>query len=464
MDFVSQASLETHPDLPQDCLGHEGIGRSILERAAILPAGSMISVQGPWGRGKTDVLARVAAASFTETPAHSIFLPAIWINPWQYGTPDLLSPVVIALLKRIKPAHRTGKKALWKAAESIIKAGLSFGLKATALTVPGGQIYEAAAKEAKSLLEGLFEARELDDDSTPDPDPVSEMGHRFAELVQQLITHENRESTARLLICVDDLDRCLPHRQVALLEALRFLVSAGASATVLVALDPTLARQSVIAHYGTSAFDPDRYLDKMFDLRLTLPSISEDMLRTLIQRQIDLGRESAFPGQLGLFADLEDAAVDALFLPEFRNPRMLSRIFSRFHLLARSGLPPDLKVGKDDKWLWVLWLALIERRPELRAALQDAGSRMTGRFEDIFKAYGSVFDPDLATPAERKHLANYMRGIGMPDPDEAPDLTGVFQWIVGHRPSHRADKVRENMEQVGKIFSDLDRVLVQAGL
>ena len=134
-------------------------------------------------------------------------------------------------------------EAIRKAAESVIKAGLNFGLKATALTIPGGQIYETGAKEAIDLLEGLFHARDLECESVPDPDPVSEMGKRFAELVRVLLAKHEVAPNARLLICVDDLDRCLPHRQVALLEALHFLVTAGAQATILVALDPTLARQ-----------------------------------------------------------------------------------------------------------------------------------------------------------------------------------------------------------------------------
>ena len=407
MDFVSQATLDAGFRPPEDCLGHDRIARSILEKVAILPPASMISIQGPWGRGKTDILARIAVANYAGKTQHRLTPKAIWINPWQYGTPDLLSPIVIALLKRIHPKKRTQGTALWKAAESIIKAGIGFGLKATAVTLPGGKLFEAAADEAKSLLEGLFRARELDHDNKPDLDPVSEMGIRFTELVREVLASEGSPPESRLLICLDDLDRCLPHRQVALLEALHFLVSAGAQATILVALDPALARQSVITHYGTDMFDPERYLDKMFDLRVTLPAISGDILKTLIKRQLampvrfedtEVSRSELAATRCGqLFTDLEAAFEKALFLPDFCNPRMIGRILQRIYLLACSDVSFKMQVNPEDRWVLVLWLALLERRPEFRAAIRGAATseEKAKRLEKMREAYS--FDTSTRT-------------------------------------------------------------------
>ena len=64
-DFVSQGTLDTGLDLPPDALGHDDLARAIIYKAVHLPPGSVIAVQGSWGRGKTDVLARVAVACAT---------------------------------------------------------------------------------------------------------------------------------------------------------------------------------------------------------------------------------------------------------------------------------------------------------------------------------------------------------------------------------------------------------------
>jgi len=483
--------LETGFKPPADCLGHDRISRSILEKVAIMPPGSMIGIQGPWGRGKTDVLWRVADQSGAGKREVKGRNKAIWINPWQYGNPDLLTPIVIELLKQIKPAKKSSAKALRKAAVTIIKAGLSFGLKATALTVPGGQIYAAAANEAKELLEGLFEAEELDSESTPDPDPVSEMGKRFADLVGALLTEQGFAPNARLLICIDDLDRCLPHRQVALLEALHFLISAGAQVTILVALDPTLARQSVIVHYGTDMFDPERYLDKMFDLRITLPAVSGDVLKKLIKKQLACsvafkGREITYSDLAAhcgsLFSNLEDSFNQAMFLPDLCNPRMIRRVLRRIELLARSGVSFDMNIEETDRWLLVLWLALVERRPELRAALRGAPAldEKAKCLENIRMAYSfdthgytevepwlpqgvpsppkRRFTPPSASEVQAQKDSS-MLVIGMPRRQDASDLVRVFDKL--HDLSRQEEK---SWTTLAKCFSTFDDILVKAGL
>src|SRR5437773_4163557 len=385
-------------------------------------------------------------------------------------------------------------EAIRKAAESVIKAGLNFGLKATALTIPGGQIYETGAKEAIDLLEGLFHARDLECESVHDPDPVSEMGKRFAELVRVLLAKHEVAPNARLLICVDDLDRCLPHRQVALLEALHFLVSAGAQATILVALDPTLARQSVIAHYGTNIFDPERYLDKMFDVRITLPALSGDVLSGLIQKllacSVDFKGTKVSYSEIAevhcgsLFPDVEAAFRETLFLPEFCNPRMIKRILQRIRLLASSDVSFEIEVNPNDSWLLVLWLALIERRPEFRAALQDAATlkEKGQRLEKMRTAYtfetwvktrirrtppaGSTYgysEPEHPPISEvQAENDSDMRAIGMPTRKEAADFVRVIQKL--RRLDRPAWQDVGHWTTLAHIFSSFDDMLVQAGL
>lgn len=178
-DFVSESSFEVGFVPAEDALGHDALAQRILEKTSLLPPGSVVGVHGEWGRGKTDVVSRIAHSTYGEEGAAEGFASkAIWIDPWQYGTPDLLSPIVVSLLKKIPLKRRSGAKALRKAAESIVVAGLSFGLKSVGLSVQGGKIFEYAAQESKSLLKGLFESLEAQEQNAPDPDPdpVAAMG------------------------------------------------------------------------------------------------------------------------------------------------------------------------------------------------------------------------------------------------------------------------------------------------
>jgi hypothetical protein len=78
-----------------DALQHQRLAATAIAHMEGLPVGAVISIQGSWGRGKTDVLACahtiLAARSATDNQPEPL-----WLNPWQYGTPDLIRPVALS--------------------------------------------------------------------------------------------------------------------------------------------------------------------------------------------------------------------------------------------------------------------------------------------------------------------------------------------------------------------------------
>lgn len=529
IDFVSQSTLDQGFEPIEDSLDHQGFAESLLATALRMPKGCVVALQGPWGRGKTDVLTRVAGRLHQAdgTDDHDRAARPIWINPWQYGTPDLLTPLVIELLHRIPTKKRRLYAAtLRRAAESLVRAGASFGLKATAMALPVGQILSAAAEPIDRVLEGLFSAGTSQNEAAPDPDPVAMMATRFRELVDLLLMRANIND-ARLVICVDDLDRCLPHRQVALLEALRFLGSSGAATTVLVALDPTLARQAVVTHYGTDVFDPDLYLDKMFHLRVTLPAMSPAGVTTLIRRELttrqvgesNLGdwmtgqprelpiqgvrpdwdwpstpRELGWPGGFPLdpmsrYDIVARAMSDALEVQELRSPRLITRMIERIHVLAnrsagRSGetIAPLWMTTPTQLKLFVLWLAIGERWPAVRAAMQAIGhgADWGDRLREIFMRYWSADEaPDRQTERTRRVGSGLPAVVRqLPTPSAAPGLRQclLLAWRLFNReappsgltgtahPIPGAFDASMRCENLAACWSEYDDILIGAGL
>ena len=480
-DFVSQGTIDDGLMPVPDALGHDATALALLHKAVFLPPGSVLAIQGSWGRGKTDVLTRIATR-VRDPEKHGLpkglVADALWINPWQYGTPDLLTPLVLAMLARIPEEPRRNDKRLRKIAETLLRAGLNFGLKAAGSAVP---ILGLATDPVDKMVSGLFDAAGMKGETdNPDPDPVSVMGERFRELAQKLLEAKGDQPDARLLICVDDLDRCLPDRQVALLEAIRFLISSGAPVTFLIALDPTLARQAIITHYHTDAFDPDRYLDKMFDLRVNLPSLGM-RIQDLVKHHLD--REMHALGHVMKIGDavrdllsqnasalLQEAAVTALSTPDLANPRVVRRIFDRLYLLAVSRAsakmrPLFLSNAREHGQL-LLWLGITERFPAIRAAVQAAAGKesFTQRLTVIHRAY--TFDQSVAsatsltpssdgesqTPGLKSPFEAVLALYRLPTPSSAPDLGSVFAYLHS-KDGNWADRIRE-----------IDDALVLAGL
>jgi len=463
-DFVTQASIDAGLVLPQDGLGHERAAELVFEKVANLEPGSVIAIQGGWGRGKTDVLARVAHLAREDCRAEQPKIAdVIWVNPWQYGTPDLLTPLTLSVIGRIGVDQRAKSPGLRRATETILRAGINFGLKAVGATVPGGGLLSIAAEPVDKIVGALFDAQhkatEQDDSSQPDPDPVAVMGERFRTLVQELLK-ARPNTTDRMLVCVDDLDRCLPDRQVALLEAIRFLTSAHAAATFVVAIDSTLAKQAVFSHYQTEAFDADRYLDKMFDLRVNLPAISTKELKKLLEHHLQKSVELV--GGTGTLRDalaplfgkhprnMLSYADKALFVPDLRNPRIVGRMFDRMRWCATLHPPSDPIAEKGTACrLFLLWLGMMERWPSIREVLQDAGPEIRRRFDELTEYY--------AADSPAKPRAAVIDRL--PDASQAPELREIFTSLCSGD-----DLDAQTRENIPQLFLEFDRVFRDAGL
>ena len=104
----------------------------------------------------------------------------------------------------------------------------------------------------------------------------------------------------------------------------------------------------------------------------------------------------------------------------------------------------------------MLWLAIIERWPELRAALQDAGSGFPDRFYEyhvIHKKY-----KDDPRDAAEFHRSKYATLAELPGRDQSPQLSTVMDTII------ELDSDPDKIKARGQELMRIDLLLVEAGL
>lgn len=412
-----------------DALRHDGLATAIAGHITSLPPGSVISVQGSWGRGKTDVLTRVFdlfAAGDGPAP--------IWIDPWQYGRPDLIQPVIVELLKRTR--DRTWNKEWLRAtAATLLHASNAMIFKAVSVFVPFGSIADAAQQPVDKLIDKALDAG--DGQPSTDADPVHEMAVRFRELVDVVLSLRNSaqvSSDKPLLVCVDDLDRCLPDHQIAMLEAIHFLTSAGANCTFLVALDPVLVQQAAFTHYRTEALDINQYLDKLFQLRVNLTALRPAQIEELVAAEFS----APVIAELRDGLDAEPGAVQAafskaFFVPELANPRLVHRTFQRLRLVAVANVRAGHAELREPDVLdtLVAWCAIAERWPQLRQLLQASPPEQWRINIDAVCGYYGYWEDDSAEADDRAKamLLDDAASITsrLPGRIKQPDL-GSFLW------------------------------------
>lgn len=93
-------------------------------------------------------------------------------------------------------------------------------------------------------------------------------------LLKRFIDDLITERGNRLVIFIDELDRCKPEYAIGLLERIKHYFD-DARVTFVFSVNIAQLQHTIKAYYG-EGFDATRYLDKFFDLRVSLPEIDYD--------------------------------------------------------------------------------------------------------------------------------------------------------------------------------------------
>jgi hypothetical protein len=441
-----------------DALHHNELARAIVDHIANMPPGSVIAVQGAWGRGKTDVVTRVCD-KFEQFAESGAPMP-IWLDPWQYGRPDLIQPVVLELLRRSPADKQERIKAI---ARTLLHASNAMAFKAVSVVVPFGSIIDPAKDDVDTLIDRALGAGAARPDV--DVDPVKKMAERFRDLVKDVLIESSGKP---LLVCVDDLDRCLPDHQIAMLEAIHFLTSARANCTFLVAIDPFLVQQAALAHYHTNRIDTNQYLDKLFQLRINLTSLLPQQIGALIDAKLDEKIDEKIAKILRDGLHVEPDAVRSAFsdvfnVPELANPRLVHRTFERLRLAAAANIRRDDAAlrGKGVLVPLVAWCAVAERWPQLRQLLQATGNDPARWYANINVICG-YYDRWLGPWENRGEAEKAERLAGaasiidrLPGRLQQPDL-GQFLYDQLRQLPGRRDPL--------ELFQKIDAALIPLGL
>lgn len=443
-----------------------------------------VGVHGDWGAGKSSVLLMVEEAF-----EGSERVLCVRFNGWLFqGFEDakavLIETVVDELLRK-RPTHRKladqAEKVLrrvdWmKVARKASSYGISLatgiphpetirdlGAAARAVLARGGE--GATAEKLATLVGGSNDfLREVEEDSAP------EQMHAFREEFEELLQLADID---RLVVLVDDLDRCLPEIAIETLEAIRLFLFVPRAAFVIAA-DEGMIEYAVRHHFpdlpvttGPATYARN-YLEKLIQVPFRLPSLGYAETRiyvTLLLVLNDCGEESdEFSEIIGLAREvlrrpwqgpgLDRTAIGEALgsVPEAveralelsgriapiladgarGNPRQIKRFINtmmlRLAIAEERGFRDELNISV---------LAKIMLAEQFAPALYDAmarGSANTGAFEELDALEAAVRQEPLG-PSETKHAGGKggeaAGGVSLP---ELPNLEWAKQWATIEPP------------------------------
>ena len=252
-----------------DLLYYEAIARTVVRLVSEKSNEPLsVGVHGDWGAGKSSILMMLEEAFETDERVLCVRFNGWLFQGFEDAKAVLIETIVDELLrtrststKVADQARRVLRRVDWmKVARKAGAYGISLatgiphpetlkdlGAAARAVVAKGGA--GATTENLVALVDGSNEfLREVEADSAP------EQMHAFREEFEELL---KRADIDRLIVLVDDLDRCLPQIAIETLEAIRLFLFVPRAAFVIAADEGMIELRGAPAlsgpagHHGT---------------------------------------------------------------------------------------------------------------------------------------------------------------------------------------------------------------------
>ena len=259
--LLNDSALGEGNDPSLDGLGFATYAR-VLARAAIgTPGPFTVGVFGEWGTGKTSLMRLVERELKGDKN-----VVTVWFNAWRYEKEEHPIVPLVATLIRTLERRRGLLRDLGDRGKSLLRAlrAVAYGFSARSkVKVPGFAEIEASFV-AKDMIE---RSQKL----TPDPLLDRSLYYEAFELLSMAELPKSK----RIVVLVDDLDRCFPEAAIHLLESIKlvlaqpgFVFVIGVARTVL----EGYLEHKYAENFGITNFKGQTYLDKIVQMPFHIPS------------------------------------------------------------------------------------------------------------------------------------------------------------------------------------------------
>lgn len=259
-DHAALSSDRPSSDPAQDLFGHAPFAKTLAKaiRAYRGSDGIVLALYGPWGSGKSTVLAYVQheLESGLEE-ARPVVVP---FNPWWFSGQEHLAKAFLGQLQAVLPAKYKGFENIGNLlAEFSSAVGGAADLAGNSFGIPFlGKVVEAGTKRLSKK-----------------PKDVPALKKALSDLLLQ--------QKKRVLVVIDDIDRLAPDEVRQLFTVIKALADFP-YVTYLLAFDREVAATAISEQTGLPG---ERYLEKIIQVPFELPRPDRTALRQALFKRLD---------------------------------------------------------------------------------------------------------------------------------------------------------------------------------
>ncbi len=295
----------------EDLLGfkvHADLLVDVIKDDSVLPV--TIGVFGDWGSGKSSILKIVEQELINgEEDGFYDGTLVLYFNGWVFeGYDDAKAALLESIIEKFDKHKTIGNKVKDKTTKLLksVKWMRLLGLSFKKVIVPGAAAYLTGGVSLLPYLAGQFSqlkpedlAEKLQGDGAEeflseiikknedeDVTIVREFRDDFKEMI-------DKSEIKKLVVIIDDLDRCAPDRLIENLEAIKLFLNVEKTAFVIGA-DPRIVRHAIEHRYKTDKIensnDPNSrnnrivsdYLEKLIQVPYYLPKLTDNEVETYL--------------------------------------------------------------------------------------------------------------------------------------------------------------------------------------
>lgn len=274
--------------LPDDPAVSPGLGfinhaRALAELIAQSRPGFAIGIFGGWGSGKTTLM-----RSISRILSDDANMIPVWLNSWRYEPePNPVIPLLSLVAEALEERSRKGRGERWAHDSS-----LEFGQAAQAFTVSqkasaDRQMSEAARSSAAEAVGVLGTS-----DEGPGYPILLDAGlRRLRNAIRRVSAHGIR----RLVVFIDDLDRCSSTYLLEVLKMMQLLLDVDGFVLVA-ALDKAAVEQALAAKFAAegetearTSLSASNLVRRTFQVQFAVPVVGADQLSRFLDVIVEEG-------------------------------------------------------------------------------------------------------------------------------------------------------------------------------
>lgn len=381
-----------------------------------------IGVFGTWGSGKTSLMRMVKK----ELPRNFI---TAWFDAWKYDKEKLLwraflstslNAIRALLLTKNQPTDELDYL------ETLLYQSIDVNIENL-----------SGSAEKESFLRNLSKIK------IEQVRFLEQYQEKFRQLVEGYV-YPNR-----LVIFVDNLDRCLPEKAVEILESIKVFIGVP-NCVFILAFDPNVIARGIELRYkdfgvssGDYTIDSSRYLENIIQVPFQIPPIERDVVNNFI---------------VGLSAEWPHKECPIVFAEGLGdNPRQIKRTVSTFLLLWNlAGKRADKLQGRVMPIRLAKVVAIQSVYPELFNLIREE-PRYLRELEEYYRVENAIEPPPALVPFLSRRGAAAVRRIltlHMPEMQDAnfaglpPDELRLYFTLTRRAESPQPVRDDESMRMV----------------